>query len=164
MTLFYDNKGVLRCPSGRWAALLGMWSPGGWMHCDGGMEGQFDVGLVLRMSCGALHCSDGGLRLSGGFTSLKVCLSVVHWGPWLMMEVLGSLKFLLVLWPCQWGFPHGGPQCRALCLWAFLSYSIAGAWALWQLNRENFSTVFCGMFSQVPTVARGKHMTNHIKK
>ena len=37
------------------------------------------------------------------------------------------------------------------------------ALAFWPLNMEDFSTVLYGMFSQVPTVARGKYMTNHIK-
>ena len=39
MTLLYDNKGVLQYPSRRWASLLGMWSPGGWVYCSGGIAG-----------------------------------------------------------------------------------------------------------------------------
>ena len=39
MTLLYDNKGVLQYPSHIWAVRMGMWSPGGLVHCSRGMTG-----------------------------------------------------------------------------------------------------------------------------
>ena len=104
--------------------------------CELGV-GLVDVGLVLGLPLRILHCSAGGLG------------SLAHWG----LHILGSMPRRGALGTLvngggvgeSWaslgslalpvGFSNGGPQCRALCLWAFLSYSFAGALALWPLNR-----------------------------
>ena len=120
MALFYDNKGVLQYPNRKWAAVLGMWSPGGWVYCIGVWQRQVDVGLVLGLPCGgfALFCwgswAHWGLHFLGSMSQCGALGTQVDGGG------LGSLEFLLVPWPCG-GFLMGvlsvglsvfGPFCH----------------------------------------------------
>ena len=90
-------------------------------------------------------------NLKSSFFTL-VCIKV-----WEKLPDLWKIGSGLVPWPFWWRFLRGGPQCGAFSLWALMSYSIASAWALWPLNREDFSLCSVRSFSQVPTVASGNY-------